>query len=221
MPERYQVRTKAWHRVAACLPVILTGWLFGGTGFAQETQKEPLVATVTDVKGETTNVNDPRGRYTSPGETRPAAIPGYVYQLSGSTEHLPRLVIGLALKEGRTTWEEEITIPFSELRQISFESRPTAPFPPEIVLLERRDGSRVLIERTDNNVSDYDTFEERDSRGEVKRAIKPGLGRITVSARFKERRFLLEGFEGQARTSTGVKGEFYIELREVRTITFK
>lgn len=221
MPERYQVRTKGWRRVAACLPVVLAAWLFGGTGFAQETQKQPLVATVTDVKGETTTVTHLRARYTSFGRTRPALIPGYVYDEPDTTESLPTLVIELGLEEHRTTWEEEITIPFSELHQISFQSRPTASFPPEKVLLERRDGSKVLIEKVDTNAQYYNIFEERDSRGEVKRAIKPGLGGITVKSRFKKQSFVLQGFEGRAKTSTGVEGKFYVGLREVRTITFE
>jgi hypothetical protein len=152
----------------------------------------------------------------------------------------PEIQIDLEFREGRTTWHEPIRIPMNDVRSFSTESRPVAPFPPEKVLLQRRDGSTIQLSKANTNLMHFDTFEERDSQGMVKRTFTAGSrvmvgnvrvgeiatftpepGQITVRATFGLDDYELVGFEGLARASTGAQGHFSIDLKEVRRIEFK
>jgi len=202
--------------------VLIAFCLLSGTAFAQE---QNLAATITDFRGDEIAVAELRARYESADELRTVygpgdALPGRVWS-RGFARDRATLIIELALREDRTAREESVRIAFADLRRILFESPSAAPYPPEKILLERLDGSRITMEKSDKTSRDYDIFEERDSRGEVKRAIRPGRGKTTVSCRFKDGSFLMTGFAGRTKTATRLAGKFFIELHEVRSIVIK
>lgn len=216
------VRTLRPHALA-CLGIgvlLLALSAYGGDASAQTSQSQVLVAAVIDTKDQSTTVSGLRARYYRDSRDTPGPILGTV-RTPGKEETAAEIRIDLEFKEGRTTWHEPIRIPMNSMRLLSMESRSIAPFPPEKVVLQQRDGSTIQLSKAGVGVPFFDTFDERDSQGALKRTFRPGSGQITVRATLGLDDFRLVGFEGSARVSTGAEGSFSIGLNEVRRIEFK
>lgn len=217
------VRTLRPHTLA-CVGIgvlLLALGTFGGDPSAQTSRPQILMAAVIDTKDQSTTVSGLRARYYRDSRDTPGPIAGTVVRTPGSEETAAEIRIDLEFQEGRTTWHEPIRIPISNVQILSTESRSIAPFPPEKVVLQQRDGSTIHLSRVDGNVRYFDTFDERDSQGALKRTFKPGSGQIIGKATLGRDGYRLIGFEGSARVSTGAEGTFSIELKDVRRIEFK
>lgn len=180
---------------------------------AQVKRIKTLAATVTDVKGESTIVTELEGKYQSSVEYQGGRI---VARPSIRTQ--PVLSFILYMKEGHISWEEKFDLPFSDIREVRFEDWYTGaiPYAPKRTTIEKRDGSIITIISTPINsiVKGPRTYEEGDSGGQVKKELKfERFGFTWVS-------FHLEGFEGKAKTSTGIEGKFYLECTNVKRIMF-
>jgi hypothetical protein len=184
-------------------------FLLGSVLLAQEPGNDSSVAIVVDTKGLSTSVYNLKARYEAMG----------LWAGEKPIKLESSLDILLKIREGHITTEEILEIPFSSIKKISVLRRwnKSMGFYDEVGdIIERTDGSLIKLTRDHIKAT---KVEELSAAGTSLKTY------INVDYFFRIRSgdewFYLEGYEGQAVTSTGKTGKFHIQYVEVSTIEFK
>lgn len=169
-----------------------------------------LEATVIDTVGKSTTVTDLKARYSAS------------YTIPPLERIEPNLFLVLRLKEGHTTYDEKVDIPFSAIKVLTFMERQDRvtghAYYPKRIRIEKRNGSISLLTYSNSKF----VYEELNAQGERTKTFEEidGYFFSAGTSPFGNEIFF-RGFQGRAKTKSGKEGEFFIEFDHVQSIIFK
>lgn len=167
-----------------------------------------LTAIVIDDKGKTYKVSDLYAKYT-PGGTWIGSRPEKVKK---------SLVIVLYVVEDRITFTKDFDITFASMKRAIFQDTKV---PENLQVFFKDKGKPICIEMRDGSsifLSD-NLFIEIDAQGTQRQNIK--IDRYLFKAgETQGTNITLDGFGGRAKSASGIEGDFWISLRETKSIEF-
>lgn len=184
------------------LPLVATLSLFHyATPAFGSTKEPPSIATVVDSAGVATEVKRLEAVYSIGYDS-----PRYLKEFAQ-----PELSVLLLCKKGHVSTSRLVEVPLSAIAVLRVQHEPTF---------------RLTVEMKDKTllVITSDTFAETASDGQSTKTTKIEKAKFVStlgdSIEIQRSKYELSGFRGRAVTSAGEEGEFFLDFKSVKSITF-